>query len=100
MDKFRKLSNIPAIQESSIFYPTNFKLLLFLIKAQVYLAFHEKSEEKLLLFFPHYSNVYSNIIPSFCSIVRKFSEDDMGIRGSKVTFYESCFCFEKLQCKI
>lgn len=55
MDKFGKLSNIPTIKASSIIYPTNFKLVLFLINAQVYPAFPEKSKEESLLFFPHYS---------------------------------------------
>ena len=36
--------NIPAIMANSIQYPTNFKLLLFLINAQVNLKFHEKPE--------------------------------------------------------
>ena len=32
--------------------------------------------------------------------VWKFSEEDMGIRVSKVTFYESCFSFKKSEPKI
>ena len=36
----------------------------------------------------------------FYSIVWKLSEEDMGIHASKVSFYESCFSFEKSQSKI
>ena len=57
MDKFGKLSNISTIKASSIIYPTNFNLVSFLINAQVYPAFPEKSQEESLLFFPHYSTV-------------------------------------------
>ena len=64
--------NIPAIKYISVLYPPNFKLLLFLKNAQVHLKFHEKSEEKLLLFFIHYFTVLL-----FCSIIIQFSEEDM-----------------------
>ena len=68
----RKLSNIPAIKYISVLCPTNFKLLLFLINGRVHLAFHEKSEENLLLFFLHNFTVFL-----FCSIIIQFSEEDM-----------------------
>ena len=61
----------------------------------MHLTFHKKSEEKLQLFFLHYFTVLL-----FCSLIWEFSEDDMGILGSKMTFYLSCLSFEKSQCKI
>ena len=76
-------------------YLTNFKLFFFLINVQVHSVFHEKSDEKLLLFFLNDSTVLL-----FYSIVWIFSEDDTGIHGSKKTFYQLCFSFKKLKCKI
>ena len=52
--------------------------------------FHQKYEEKILLFFLHYFTVLH-----FYSIVWKFLVEDMGIRASEVTFYKSRFYFEK-----
>ena len=67
--------------------------MVFLTNAQVHLTLHENFEEKLLLFFPHYFTVLL-----LCSIVGKFSKYDR-IPGSKMTFYESYFSFEKAQVK-
>ena len=64
-----------------------------MINAQVHLTCHENFEEKLLLFFPHYFTVLL-----FYSIVGKFSKYGR-IPGSKMTFYESYFSFEKAQVK-
>ena len=78
----RKLSNIPAIKYISVLYPTNFKLLLFLINGRVHLTFHKKSEEKLLLLFLHYSTVLL-----FCSIIIQFSEEDMNLVTQTIEIY-------------
>ena len=78
----RKLSNISEIKYVSVLYLTNFKLLLFLINARVHLTFHEKSEEKLLLFFLHYFTVLL-----FCSIIIQFSKEDMNRVNQTMEIY-------------
>ena len=69
--------------------------MLFLINAQMHLAFAEEFWEKLVLFFLCYSTV-----ALFYSIVSNFSVDDIVIRGSCVFFFGFIFFFEKSRGKI